>query len=93
LLLSAAASAVFTRLKELDKLRASLNLPFEVILFEPRDNFVFTPLLHEVATAGLDLEPRDDLVQASLRQEAVAPPCEAESLEYQSHCEKDSCWW
>jgi NADH dehydrogenase FAD-containing subunit len=43
-------------LKELDKLRASLNLPFEVILFEPRDNFVFTPLLHEVATAGLDLD-------------------------------------
>lgn len=41
-------------LKELERLKNSLHQPLEVLLFEPRTSFVFTPLLHEVATAGLD---------------------------------------
>lgn len=43
-------------IKELDRLRSTLKMDFEVILFDPRKYFVFTPLLHEVATAGLELE-------------------------------------
>ncbi len=43
-------------IKELDRLRQSLSLDLEVLLFEPRSGFVFTPLLHEVATAGLDTD-------------------------------------
>jgi len=43
-------------IKELDRLRQSLNLNLKVLLFEPQRCFVFTPLLHEVATAGLETE-------------------------------------
>ncbi len=42
-------------IKELEKLRSTVKQPLRVLLFEPRDSFVFTPLLHEVATAGLEM--------------------------------------
>jgi NADH dehydrogenase len=42
--------------KELERLRYRAKQPLRVLLFEPRQGFVFTPLLHEVAAAGLELE-------------------------------------
>ncbi len=46
---------------------------FRIILFEPRARFVFTPLLHEVATAGLETE------HATVPYAALFPP---ETLEF-----------
>jgi NADH dehydrogenase len=43
-------------IKELERRRDKAKHPLKVLLFEPRQDFVFTPLLHEVAAAGLELE-------------------------------------
>lgn len=43
-------------IRELIRVKFLFKHKIKIIVFEPRDNFVFTPLLHEVATAGLAVE-------------------------------------